>query len=99
MSKVEEVFPYVTVVLDEQNWPSVIPAELTGLSQRVAVHLTSASLFKEAQEIPFMKEMDKYDFVVEVDTTDTPENLTVLKKLMAQETGTAKINLYMMTRQ
>ncbi|KAM4728029.1 protein FAM151A, partial [Anableps anableps] len=44
LSTVEELFPYITVVLAEQNWRPLIPAALTGLSQRLAVRLTSASL-------------------------------------------------------
>ncbi|XP_015248606.1 PREDICTED: protein FAM151A [Cyprinodon variegatus] len=93
VSSLEELFPYVTVVSVEQNWPPLIPAALTGLSQRVAVHLMSASLLKP-QEIPFLEQVDKYDFVVEVDPEDEAQTITILEKLMAQRAGNAKTNLY-----
>ncbi|XP_007578428.2 protein FAM151A [Poecilia formosa] len=99
VSTVEELFPYVTVVLAEQNWPPLIPAALTGLSQRLAVHLTSASLLKEPQGLPSLKERNQCDFVVEVDTEDTAETFRIMKKLMAQQGGKLKANLYMMTSQ
>ncbi|XP_032421472.1 protein FAM151A isoform X1 [Xiphophorus hellerii] len=97
VSTVEELFPYVTVVLAEQNWPPLIPASLTGLSQRLAVHLTAASLLKEPQELPSLKERNQCDFVVEVDMEDTAETFRIMKKLMAQQGGKSKANLYMMT--
>lgn len=97
MSTVEELFPYVTVVLAEQNWPPLIPASLTGLSQRLAVHLTAVSLLKEPQELPSLKERNQCDFVVEVDMEDTAETFRIMKKLMAQQGGKSKANLYMMT--
>ncbi|XP_038160792.1 protein FAM151A [Cyprinodon tularosa] len=96
VSSLEELFPYVTVVSVEQNWPPLIPAALTGLSQRVAVHLMSASLLKP-QEIPFLEQVDKYDFVVEVDPKHEAQTITILEKLMAQRAGNAKTNLYMIS--
>ncbi|KAM4557485.1 protein FAM151A [Fundulus diaphanus] len=99
VSTIEELFPYVTVVLVEQNWPPLIPAALKDLSQRVAVHLTSASLLKGPQGVAFLKQMDKYDFVVEVDRKDKAETSTMLKQHMAQGAGEEKKNLYMMTSQ
>ncbi|MED6281462.1 hypothetical protein CHARACLAT_021862, partial [Characodon lateralis] len=99
VSTVEDLFPYVTVVFAEQNWPPRIPAALTGLSQRTAVHLTSASLLKRPQEILSLKQMDKHDFLVEVDKKDSAETFAILKKLVAQQSENAKTNLYMMTGQ
>lgn len=91
----EEFFPYVTVVLAEQNWLPLTPAAPMGLSQRLAVHLSSASLLKEPQELPSLKERNQCDFVVEVNMEDIAETFTIMKKLMAQQGG--KSNLYMMT--
>ncbi|KAM9349996.1 protein FAM151A [Symphorus nematophorus] len=68
VSAVETLFPYVTVVLTEQKWPPVLPAAVTGLSQRVALHLNTASLPKEQEALNSLTEMmDRYDLVVEAE--------------------------------
>ncbi|XP_051809496.1 protein FAM151A isoform X2 [Acanthochromis polyacanthus] len=86
VSTVEKLFPYVTVVLPEQNYPPVIPAAVAGLSQRVALRLKSASL-PTGQEEELNSLMDRYDFILEVDTKTNTEAFSVLKILMTQRTG------------
>ncbi|XP_047444356.1 protein FAM151A isoform X2 [Mugil cephalus] len=98
VSTVERLFPYVTLVQTEQNWPPMVPAPLTGLSQRVAVHLNAASLIKGREQLHvLMGLMDKYDFVVETETNSYAEAFTVLEGLMAQRTGRANTNLYVLS--
>ncbi|XP_039672863.1 protein FAM151A isoform X2 [Perca fluviatilis] len=95
VSTVERLFPYVTLVLTEQNWPPRIPA--TGWSQRVALHLNTASL-PEGQEArnSLMALMDRYDLIVE-DTTRSAGALEVFKGLVSQRTGRANTNLYVIS--
>ncbi|XP_041659556.1 protein FAM151A [Cheilinus undulatus] len=70
VSSVEKLFPYVTLVLQEQTWPPLVPAALTGVSQRVALHLNKGSLPRGWEElIPVMETTDRYDVVVEEDTS------------------------------
>lgn len=98
VSTVERLFPYVTLVFAEQNWPPMIPSALTGLSQRVAVHLNAASLIKGQEQLHLLTGlMDKYDFVVETETNSDAELFTLLKGLMAQRTGRANTNLYVIS--
>ncbi|XP_030608601.1 protein FAM151A [Archocentrus centrarchus] len=95
VSTVESLFPYVTLVLAEQNWPPQIPAAVTDVSQRVALHLNTASLPKGQEELhSLMGMMDRYDFIIEMDTKKSAEVLTVLKALVPQCTERAKKNLY-----
>lgn len=92
----EEFFPYVTIVLAEQSWPPVIPTSMSGLSQRVALHLNAASLPKGRQELYYLMEMmDRYDIIVEEDTKDSADALTQLKSLMMQQ----KMNLYVISKE
>lgn len=100
VSAVERLFPYVTLVLTEQNWPPVIPATATGLSQRVALHLNKASL-PEGQEAinPLMRLMDRYDLLVEEVTRCRAEACTAFKALMTERRGRTNTNLYVTSAQ
>ncbi|KAG8013846.1 hypothetical protein GBF38_016044, partial [Nibea albiflora] len=92
ISAVERLFPYVTLVLTEQNQP-LIP--VTGLSQRVALHLTTASLPKEQKALNSLTEMmDRYDLLVEEDTKSSAGSVTVFKELMTRRARRANTNLY-----
>ncbi|XP_008303865.1 protein FAM151A-like, partial [Stegastes partitus] len=98
VSTVERLFPYVTFVMAEQKWPLVIPAAVAGLSQRVALHLNSASLPTGQEELhSLMEMMDRYDFILEADTKTNTDALTVLIRLMTQRTRRA--NLYVISDQ
>lgn len=97
VSAVERLFPYVTLVLTERNWPPQIPAAVTGLSQRVALHLKRASLSRGQEELhSLMGMMDRYDLIVEEDMKSNTEAFTVFKELVTQRRGRANRNLYMM---
>ncbi|XP_032388227.1 protein FAM151A isoform X1 [Etheostoma spectabile] len=95
VSAVERLFPYVTLVLSEQTWPPRVP--VTGLSQRVALHLNTASL-PEGQETrdSLMAMMDRYDLIVE-DTRSRAGAFEVFKGLMSQRAGRANTNLYVIS--
>ena len=98
VSKVQQLFPYITLVLTEQNWPPQIPATVTGLSQRVALHLNTASLPKGKKELhSLLRVMDRYDLLVNVDTKSSAEAFAVLKELMSQHTERANTNLYVIS--
>ncbi|XP_075340392.1 protein FAM151A [Odontesthes bonariensis] len=99
VSITERLFPYVTLVLAGPKWPPLIPAVVTDLSQKVALHLTTASLLQEQEELYSLMEMDRYDFLVELDRNDRPETFTFLKELMAQRTKSTNTNLYMISDQ
>ena len=89
-SAVDTLFPYVTLVLTEQSWPPVLPAAVTGLSQRVALHLNTASLPEEQEALNSLTEMmDRYDLVVEADA------LPVFRGRLRQLTVRANTHLYM----
>uniref|UniRef100_A0A3P8SLV6 Protein FAM151A n=1 Tax=Amphiprion percula TaxID=161767 RepID=A0A3P8SLV6_AMPPE len=93
VSTVEKLFPYVTVVLPQQNYPPLIPAAVAGLSQRMALRLNSLPAGqKELNSLMGM--MDKCDFLLEVDTKSDTEASSVLKMLMSQKTGGGNTNLY-----
>ncbi|XP_038574872.1 protein FAM151A isoform X1 [Micropterus salmoides] len=98
VSTVERLFPYVTLVLTEQNWPPLIPATVTGLSQRAALHLNTA-LLPEGQDAlnSLMGMMDRYDLLVEEDTESSAGAFTAFKGLMAQRTGRSTTNLYLIS--
>ncbi|KAI3375358.1 hypothetical protein L3Q82_021851 [Scortum barcoo] len=100
ISAVERLFPHITLVLTEQKWPPVISATVTGLSQRVALQLNTASL-PEGQEAfdSLMGMMDRYDLIVEEDTQSSGGAFAVFKGLMAQHTGRENTNLYVMSDQ
>ncbi|XP_029309269.1 protein FAM151A [Cottoperca gobio] len=89
VSTVERLFPYVTLVMTQQNWPA--------LSQRVALHLNSASLQK-GQEALLMGMMDRYDLIVE-DTLSSAGAFAIFKDLMTRRTGRAKTHLYVLPDQ
>ncbi|XP_034558844.1 protein FAM151A [Notolabrus celidotus] len=95
-SKVEELFPYVTLVLQEPNWPPLIPETVTGLSQRVALRLDSLPEGQEALR-SLVELMDRYDLIVE-DATKTSA-AEFIKGLLTQREGGANTNLYMIPDQ
>ncbi|KAL7386169.1 hypothetical protein ABVT39_004784 [Epinephelus coioides] len=98
VSTVERLFPYITIVLTEQNKPPLTPA--TGLSQRVALHLKTASLPKGEEALnSLMGMMYTYDLIVEEDTKSSAGALASFKGLMTQRTGRANTNLYVMSDQ
>ncbi|XP_018551452.1 protein FAM151A [Lates calcarifer] len=100
VSTVEKLFPYITLVLKEKNWPPQIPATVTGLSQRVALHLNAALLPKGKEELhSLMGMMNRYDLIVEEDTKSSAEVFTVLKGLLSQRRGGANTNLYVISDQ
>lgn len=94
MSTVERLFPYVTVVLAGHKWPPRIPA---AVSQRVALHLNAASLPTGQEQLyALLGMMDKYDFIIEVDTKKGGEAVAVVKELRAQRAGRASRSLYIL---
>ncbi len=96
VSTVERLFPYVTLALIEQNWPALIPAAVTGLSQRVALHVNTASLPKGQGALDSLMEiMDRYDLLVEVDTESSAS--AFFKALMTQQTRKTNKNLYVIS--
>nr|XP_020475251.1 protein FAM151A isoform X2 [Monopterus albus] len=100
VSTVERLFPYVTLVLTEQNWLLQIPAIVTGLSQRVALHLNTMSLPKGQEELhSLMRMTDKYDLIVEEDTKNTAAVSAVLKEEMIQRAGRVNTHLYVISHQ
>ncbi|KAF3698881.1 Protein FAM151A [Channa argus] len=100
VSTVERLFPYVTLVLTERNWPPLIPAVVTGLSQRVALHLNQTSLPRHQEDLHSLTGMmDRYDFVVEETTDSNAEAFTVLKGQMTQRRGRASTHLYIISDQ
>ncbi|XP_062285114.1 protein FAM151A [Scomber scombrus] len=99
VSTVEELFPYVTIVLTEQSWPPLVPLTVSGLSQRVALHLSAVSLPKKEQEShSLMEMMDRYDIIVEEDMRGIAEALTRLKVLMRRN-EIEKTKMYVMTNE
>lgn len=97
VSTVERLFPYVTVVLAEHKWPPRIPA---AVSQRVALRLNAASLPTGQEQLhALLGMMDKYDFIIEVDTKKGAEAVTVVKELSARRAGRANRSLYILPQQ
>ncbi|KAM3604975.1 uncharacterized protein V6R79_018928 [Siganus canaliculatus] len=94
LSAVEKLFPYVTLVLTEQNWPPLVPAAAAGLSQRVALHLNASSMPKEKQKtVDALEEvMDACDVVVEADDGDGL--FAALMELKRNRGETGSTNLY-----
>lgn len=92
-------FPYVTLVLTQQTWPPLIPASVTGLSQRVALHLNTASLPKEEGFQSLVGMMDRYDLIVQEDTEESTAATYVLKQLASQRRGAANTHLYVLSSQ
>lgn len=98
VSTVERLFPYITLVLTETNWPPQIPAEVTGLSQRVALRLNPALLRRGRDELHSLNGlMDGYDLIVEGDTESHAEALTEIKGLVSQRAVRTNKNLYVMS--
>ncbi|XP_042352876.1 protein FAM151A [Plectropomus leopardus] len=96
MSTVERLFPYVTLVLTEQAWPPLLP--VTGLSQRVALRLNTASLPKGQEALhSLMEMMDRWTDLIVEDTQSSAEAFAALKGLMTQCTGRANTNLYLIS--
>ncbi|XP_067460966.1 protein FAM151A [Thunnus thynnus] len=98
VSTVESFFPYVTLVLTEQSWPPLVPETVSGLSQRVALHLNTAALPKGEEELySLMDMMDRYDIIVEEDVGSSAEALSHLKALMMQQKERVNKNLYVIS--
>lgn len=73
---------------------------MTSLSQRVALHLNTASLPKGKKELnSLMGMMDRYDLLVEEDTKSGAEAFAILKGLMTLHTERANTNLYVISDQ
>ncbi|XP_033975055.1 protein FAM151A [Trematomus bernacchii] len=92
VSTVERLFPYVTLVLKQQNLPAV--------SQRVALHVNTASLQTGLRAfsltlLRLMDMTDRYDLIVE---DDTPA-LEGLKEFMSRHTRRAKTHPYLTSDQ
>ncbi|XP_053186608.1 protein FAM151A [Scomber japonicus] len=99
VSTVEELFPYITFVLTEQSWPPLVPLTVSGLSQRVALHLSAVSLPKRGQEHHSLVEMmERYDIIVEEDLRGVAEALTRLKVLTGRKER-ANTKLYVISNQ
>lgn len=101
VSTVERLFPYVTLVMTPQNWPPHVPASVVGLSQRVALHLNTASLPEEEERElhSVTAAMDRYDLIVEEEDESSAEVLEVFKGLMSRRTRRANTNLYVISKQ
>ncbi|XP_029971899.1 protein FAM151A [Salarias fasciatus] len=100
VSTVERLFPYVTLVLAEQTWPSVVPPAVSGLSQRVALHLdTAAVLGGETQRRSLTQLMDRYHFILEWKEESRAGDLAVLKALRDQHSGRDDAKLYVMSEE
>lgn len=100
MSAVERLFPYVTLVLGQQAWPPVIPAAVKHLSQRVALHIKTASLPKPARMESLRSLvglLDKYDVLVEEDTVNCKRDFPVYKEITSEFAGRANTNLYVIS--
>lgn len=92
VSTVERLFPYVTLVLKQQNLPAV--------SQRVALHVNTASLQTGLRAfsltlLRLMDMTDRYDLIVEDDT----RALEGLKEFMSRHTRRAKTHPYLTSDQ
>ncbi|XP_068197108.1 protein FAM151A [Antennarius striatus] len=95
VSTVESLFPYVTLVLAGQNWPPLIPGIVSGLSQRVALHLNATSLPTGNEVIySLVGMMDKFDLIIEDQTRKSTIAAAVTERLMVQHKGRANTNLY-----
>ncbi|KAM9789890.1 protein FAM151A [Neosynchiropus ocellatus] len=92
LSAVERTFPYVTLVLEQRSWPPVIPAAMTGLSQRVALHLRSGGLPKWALH-SLVKMMDSYDVLVEEGTGSRDTTVADLKELVIKDGARRRLYL------
>lgn len=100
MSAVERLFPYLTLVLGQQTWPPVIPAAVKRLSQRVVLHMETASL-QETKRMESLRSLvgllDKYDVLVEEDTVNCKRDFPVYKDIVSQFAGRANTNLYVIS--
>ncbi|KAM6989169.1 protein FAM151A [Tautogolabrus adspersus] len=92
VSTVERLFPYVTLVHQEQNWPPEVPATLTGVSQRVAIHLNTLPYGLKGL-LSLTKMMDRYDFILE-DTKHPAGAFSDFKRLKRERRGRRNTNLY-----
>lgn len=97
-ASVERLFPYVTLVLTQHTWPPQVPAAVTALSQRVALHLSVASLPAAQQGLSSLLElMDRCDLVVEEDKKGDAGALA--ETLLRQHKGRADTKLYVVPAQ
>ncbi|CAN9502972.1 unnamed protein product [Ophioblennius macclurei] len=96
VSAVERLFPYVTLVLVEQTWPSGLPAAVSNLSQRVALHLNTESLLRGEKQLHTLTELlERCDIILEGNVEKSVGDFTVLKGLR----GSDKTNLYVMSEE
>ncbi|XP_054452646.1 protein FAM151A [Anoplopoma fimbria] len=94
VSTVERLFPYVTLVLTEPLIP------VTGLSQRVALHVGTASLPNGQEALhSLMGMMERYDLIVEEDTISSAGAFSAFKGLLSQRAGRANTKLYVISDQ
>lgn len=97
VSAVERLFPHVTLVLGQQTWPPVIPAAVEHLSQRVVLHMETASL-QETNRMESLRSLvgllDKYDVLVEEDTVNCKRDFPVYEDIVSQCAGKTNTNLY-----
>ncbi|XP_056148780.1 protein FAM151A [Lampris incognitus] len=102
VSKVERLFPHVTLVLRAESWPSQIPCGVRITSQRMALHLRRESLPSSGKELDtLMRATDRYDLVVEEgregrkeDGESGTEAGSVLQALVMQRIGSRNTRLY-----
>lgn len=92
VSAVESLFPHVTLVLPKPHWPPQIPATVRAFSQRVALHLNTASLLK--QQEAFSSLINSYDLIVESTKNSAG---TIIKRLMAHHAERADNHLYVIS--
>lgn len=98
VSKVETLFPYVTLVLQEPNWPPLTPQSMTGLSQRVALRLNAVPKGEEALR-SVVELMDRYDLIVEDEPGKKAGATSDLKRLLTQNKKRENTHIYMMPDQ
>lgn len=100
VSAVDRLFPYVTLVLGQQTWMPGIPAAVKHLSQRVVLHMKTASL-QGTKKMDSLRSLvgllDKYDVLVEEDTVNCKKDLPVYKDIVPQFAGRANTNLYVIS--
>nr|XP_020483395.2 protein FAM151A-like [Labrus bergylta] len=96
VSTVERLFPYVTLVHQEQNWPPQVPATLSTVSQRVAVHLNTLPHGREGLN-SLKKMMDRYDLILDEDTKHPAGAFRDFRRLKTEQRGGRNTNLYMIS--
>lgn len=87
VSTVDQVFPHCTIVLNE-----ALPALSlsTGVSQRLAVHVSSASQSSREDLQTALTEMDTFDIILETES---------FKTLVEHKRDGTRNNVYVMSKQ